>query len=130
MGVVVFRSGQKGIFYYVSACLCVCLLFVWKHILKTDGRLYHFLCTVCCLWWQCNTLCISIVVDDVMFSYSMPSGDMMLPRQPRCSVLSRLTPLLHGIGCAVLDDGRCQDKVRPGMAGAEHAMCRFLMLCF
>ena len=58
----------------------------------------------------CNMLRISGFVDDVVFSYNVPYGGVMLRQQPRCNVVHRLTPLLRGIGLhPVIDDGWRQD---------------------
>jgi len=50
------------------------------------------------LWRRRDTLCTSGFFDDVMLSYN---GGVSLPQQFRCNVVHRLTPLLHGIGCAL-----------------------------
>ena len=43
------------------------------------------------LWRRCDTLCISVFVDDVTFSYYGANSGMSLP----------LTPLMHGISCVL-----------------------------
>jgi len=50
-------------------------------------------------------LCTSGFVNVIMFSFNGPDGCILLLQLPRCSVMHGLTPLLHGIGCPVLDDG-------------------------
>jgi len=64
--------GVQSIVISASVCLLVCLS-VHSHISKTTRP--NFTIHVTCvrssvfLWQQCNTLCTSGFVDDVMFSH-------------------------------------------------------------
>jgi len=63
-------------------CMSVCgFVSLSAHISKTT-RLNFMIHSVCAslwpLWWQCNTLCTSGFVDDVMFSHNGPNKDTRL----------------------------------------------------
>jgi len=85
----VLTSPPIGV-HSIAMRLCVCLsvcLYVCLHISETTCRNFtKFSVHVVCgygsdlLWWQCDTLCTSGFVDDIMFARNGPYGAWRLGR--------------------------------------------------
>jgi len=78
--------GMRSIAISVCLCLFVCLFVCLLAHLKNHTSKFHWISVhVICsrssllLWWQCNTLCTSGFVDDVMFSHNGESGSESKP---------------------------------------------------
>jgi len=97
---IFYSVRERNIVMSVSVCLSVC-----KHISETTRpNFVQFYRRVACgssSRQRCNALPTSGFVDNVMFSYSWPYGDVTLLQQIRYNVVRKLAPLLRGIGCVL-----------------------------